>query len=47
MNDQTLGNKIRAFRERAGLSQMQLELEIEMSPGSLSRIENNQVNPTK
>ena len=46
MNEK-LGNKIRAFRERAGLSQMQLELEIEMSPGSLSRIENNQVNPTK
>jgi len=47
MPDQTLGQKIRTFRERAGMSQFKLELELGMSPGSLSRIENNQVNPTK
>jgi len=42
-----LGNKIREFRLRAGMSQFDLELELGMSAGSLSRIENNQVNPTK
>jgi len=43
----TLGQKIRRFRKRAGLSQLALELAIEASPGSLSRIENGKVNPTK
>ncbi len=47
MNDLTLGQKIRKFRKRAELSQMELELEIGASPGSISRIENGQVNPTK
>jgi len=46
-NEPTLGQKIRMYRERAGLSQMELELEIGASPGSLSRIENGQTNPTK
>lgn len=43
----TLGEKIRMFRKRAGLSQSDLELEIDASFGSLSRIENDQTNPTK
>src|SRR6185369_5434756 len=42
-----LGQKIRNFRIRAGKSQMELELEIGASAGSLSRIENGEVNPTK
>lgn len=48
MEDQKiLGNRIRTFRKRAGLSQMDLEIEMEASPGSLSRIESGEVNPTK
>jgi transcriptional regulator with XRE-family HTH domain len=43
----TVGDKIRAFRKREKLSQLALELEINASPGSVSRIENGQVNPTK
>ena len=46
-SDFNLGQKIRMYRERAGLSQMELELEIGASPGSLSRIENGQTNPSK
>lgn len=42
-----LGQKIRNFRIKAGLSQFELENQIGASPGSLSRIENGQVNPTK
>jgi len=42
-----LGQKIRNFRLRANKSQLDLELEIGMSTGSMSRIENGQVNPTK
>jgi len=42
-----LGQKIRNFRIRSGKSQMELELEIGASAGSLSRIENGEVNPTK
>ncbi len=47
MKELSLGQKIKKFRKRAGLSQMELELEIGASPGSISRIENGQVNPTK
>jgi len=43
----TPGEKTRRFRKRAGLSQLSLELAIEASPGSLSRIESGKVNPTK
>lgn len=42
-----IGEKIRNFRKRSGKSQFELELEIEASPGSMSRIESGQVNPTK
>lgn len=45
--DLTLGEKIEAFRKRAKMSQLDLEIEIGAGQGSLSRIENNQVNPTK
>lgn len=43
----SIGEKIRYFRKRAGVSQTDLELEIGASFGSLSRIENGQTNPTK
>jgi transcriptional regulator with XRE-family HTH domain len=43
----SLGEKIKFYRKRAGLSQLELETSIEASPGSLSRIESGQVNPTK
>lgn len=44
---QNIGSKIREYRKKAGLSQFDLENEIDASAGSLSRIENNEVNPTK
>lgn len=47
MENKTLGEKIEYYRKRSKRSQMDLEIEIEASAGSLSRIENNQVNPTK
>ncbi len=43
----TLGEKIKNFRKRAGLSQMELETAIGAANGSVSRIESGQVNPTK
>lgn len=45
--DKKVGEKIREFRKRAKMSQLQLEILIETSPGSISRIENGEVNPTK
>jgi transcriptional regulator with XRE-family HTH domain len=42
-----IGDKIRKFRKRSGMSQFELELQIDASPGSISRIESGQVNPTK
>jgi transcriptional regulator with XRE-family HTH domain len=42
-----IGEKIRNFRKRSGISQFELELRIDASPGSISRIENGQINPTK
>ncbi len=45
--DNSLGQKIKNFRKRAGKSQFDLELDIEASPGSISRIESGEVNPTK
>lgn len=41
-----IGASIRYYRIRAGLSQMDLESEAEMSNGSISRIENGEVEPT-
>ena len=43
----TIGEKIRFFRKRNGFSQLKLEIEAELSPGMISRIENNVKNPTK
>lgn len=44
----TTGEKIRKFRERAGLSQLALEMEAGLaSSGHVSRIENGQKNPEK
>ena len=43
----TLGNKIRVFRKLKGFSQLDLELSIGASTGTISRIENNDINPTK
>lgn len=43
----SLGNKIRYFRKRAGLSQLELEIDTNSSSGSISRIENDEVNPNK
>jgi transcriptional regulator with XRE-family HTH domain len=45
--NQTLGSKIQFFRKRASLSQMQLEIKLGASTGSISRIESGVVNPTK
>lgn len=42
-----VGQRLRYFRRKADISQMQLELQIEASPGSISRIESGEVNPTK
>jgi transcriptional regulator with XRE-family HTH domain len=42
-----IGDKIRNYRKRSGISQFELELRIEASPGSISRIESGQINPTK
>lgn len=46
-NNLTLGEKIRKFRKRAGMSQLDLEVAIGAAAGSISRIENGEVNPTK
>jgi len=42
-----IGNKLREYRIRANVSQLQLELSIGASTGSISRIENGFVNPSK
>lgn len=42
-----VGHLIKDFRQRAGLSQLELELEIGASTGTISRFESNKVNPTK
>lgn len=41
------GEKIRMFRKRAGMSQFELEIEMEAASGMMSRIESGKVNPTK
>lgn len=47
-NDElTLGPRISAYRKRAKMSQLDLEIAINAGQGSISRIENDQVNPTK
>jgi transcriptional regulator with XRE-family HTH domain len=43
----TLGEKIKKYRTRSKLSQLDLELEINTSPGRISKIENGKINPDK
>ncbi len=43
----SLGQKVKYFRLKSGLSQLELELEIDASPGSICRLEADKVNPTK
>lgn len=47
MENKTLGQKIEYYRKRAKMSQLDLEIAIGAGQGSISRIENDQVNPTK
>lgn len=42
-----IGQRVKQLRQHAGISQMDLELQIDASPGSISRIECGKVNPTK
>jgi transcriptional regulator with XRE-family HTH domain len=42
-----IGKKIREYRLKAGMNQLELECAIGAASGSLSRIENGVVNPTK
>lgn len=47
MQKLTLGQKIKFFRSRANMSQLDLECELLSSNGTISRIESGRVNPTK
>ena len=47
MRELTLGEKLRHFRTMKGISQSQLETEADLAFGTISRIENSQINPTK
>jgi transcriptional regulator with XRE-family HTH domain len=43
----SIGEKVKYYRKLRNLSQLDIELETNLSTGTISRIENNQVNPTK
>jgi transcriptional regulator with XRE-family HTH domain len=47
MDNNEIGKKIKKYRRRANMSQMELELATDAAFGSISRIENGKVNPTK
>jgi transcriptional regulator with XRE-family HTH domain len=47
IESEILGRRIKYFRERERVNQLDLELEIKASTGTLSRIENGKINPTK
>lgn len=47
MEADNIGARIRHFRRMKGFSQLQLEVAIGASPGSISRMENGVINPTK
>lgn len=47
MNNNQTGQRIRQFRKAAGITQIELELRINASFGSISRMENGLTNPTK
>lgn len=42
-----LGERIRFFRKRSGLSQLELEMQSDSASGSISRMETSVINPTK
>lgn len=42
-----VGQKLKYFRKRAGLSQLDLGTEAHMAEGSVSRMENGLINPSK
>ena len=42
-----IGQRLKAFRKYKGLTQQQLELELGLSPGHVSKIESGKINPTK
>jgi len=44
---QTYGQKLRQLRQSRHVSQLQLEVAANLSVGSVSRMENNRINPTK
>lgn len=41
------GKKLRKYRKQRGFNQLDLELCANMAPGSISRIENQKINPSK
>ncbi len=43
----SVGEKIRFFRLRSEMSQLELEANAELSPGTISKFENSVINPTK
>lgn len=45
--ENSLGKKLKELRNEVGMSQLQVETEIGMAPGALSRIESGKVNPKK
>lgn len=47
IDELTLGRKLYAFREDRKISQTRVEVETGLSFGTISRIENNVINPTK
>ncbi|MEO6728615.1 MAG: helix-turn-helix transcriptional regulator [Candidatus Dojkabacteria bacterium] len=47
MFNPTIGQKVKIFRYRSGMSQFDLELEINASSGVICRLESDRVNPTK
>ncbi len=46
LKEDSLGSRVRFFRQRAKMSQLDLELTAELSTGAVSRIENNVIVPT-
>ncbi|MCA9385766.1 helix-turn-helix domain-containing protein [Candidatus Dojkabacteria bacterium] len=47
MNKNSLGHYLRLFRNQKGISQLDLEMQIGLAAGSISRIESGKSNPTK
>ncbi len=47
LDPKIIGRRLKYFRKRADISQLDLEIALDMSQGSVSRIESGKVNPTK